>query len=123
MAKTTRTRKKVSTSPPATITVQSRVLRRVEGGEDEETVLVDEVEEIEVQVFHSEPAYIEASAGVTKSLRQFESLRVDVRMRLPCYVERADEAFDYAAGWVSDRLYDEVDNYFNGEGDDGETDT
>lgn len=121
MPKTTRKRTKASTSPPATMTVQSRIITKHEEGEEEE-VLVDEFEEVEVQVFHTEPAYIEASAGVTKSLRQFESLRVDVRMRLPCYAERADAAFDYAAEWVADRLYDEVDNYFNGEGDD-ETDT
>ena len=115
------TRKRTKTTPPATITVQSRVLRKGDGDEEEET-LVDEYEEVEVQVFHTEPAFIEASAGVTKSLRQFESLRVDVRMRLPCYTEKADEAFDYAAGWVADRLYDEVENYFKGEGDGGEED-
>lgn len=102
------------------MTVQSRILRKNDDETDEE-ILVDEYEEIEVQVFHTEPAFVEASAGVTKSLRQFESLRVDVRMRLPCYTERAGAAFDYAAGWVADRLYDEVDNYFNGEGDDAES--
>ncbi len=123
MPKTTRKRK-TATSPPAPITVQSRVLQKPPApGDETEEVLVDEYEEIEVQVFQTEPAFVEASAGVTKSLRQFESLRVDVRMRLPCYTEKASEAFEYAAEWVADRLYQEVDNYFNGEGDDAETDT
>jgi len=118
MPKTTRTRTKASTSPPATITVQSRILHKPPApGEETEEVLVDEYEEIEVQVFHTDPAYIEAKAGVTKALRQYESLRVDVKMLLPCYTERASEAFEYAAEWVADRLYQEVDNYFSGEGD------
>ena len=121
MPTSTRTRKKAAaTVPPATMTVQSRILTKDAESEEEE-VLVDEYEEVEVQVFHTEPAFVKASAGVTKSLRQFESLRVDVSMTLPCYTEKADEAFDYAAGWVSDRLYDEVDNYFKGEGDDDDS--
>jgi hypothetical protein len=100
--------------------VQSRILQKPPApAEESEEVLVDEYEEIEVQVFHTEPAYIEARAGVTKALRQYESLRVDVKMLLPCYAERADAAFDYAAEWVADRLYDEVDKYFNGEDEDG----
>jgi hypothetical protein len=122
MPKTTRKRAKPDTSPPATITVQSRILQKPPApGDESEEVLVDEYEEIDVQVFKTEPAYIEASAGVTKSLRQYESLRVDVKMLLPCYAERADEAFEYAAEWVADRLYQEVDNYFSGEGDDDDS--
>lgn len=122
-ARPTRTRKKKSTpktSPPGTITVSSRILRRNDGDAEEE-VLKDEFEELDVQAFKVEPAYVEASAGVTKSLRQFESLRVDVKMTLPCYTERVTETFAYAAEWVADRLYDEVDNYFKGEGDDADS--
>ena len=118
MATSTRTRKKaVKVDVPGTTHVQSRILTRHDG----EAVLKDvkdEFEELEVQVFETEPAYVEASAGVTKSLREYESLRVDVRMRIPCYTERVDKTFEYAAGWVADRLYEEVDNYFGEEGDD-----
>jgi hypothetical protein len=119
MPKTTRKRTK-TTVPPGTITVQSRILN-TQDGETEEEIIKDEFEEIEVQKFEVEPAYVEVKAGVTKALRQYESLRVDVKMSLPCYTEKADDTFAYASDWVADRLYDEVDNYFKGE-DDGEED-
>lgn len=123
MPKTTRTRarKTVDTSPPATITVQNRIVTKHDG-EESEVVLKDEYEELEVQRFEVEPAYVEVKAGVTKALRQYESLRIDVSMRLPCYTERVDATFEYASDWVSDRLYDEVDDYFKGEDGDGEED-
>lgn len=115
MPKTTRKRTK-TTVPPGTITVQSRIITR-DNGEESEEVLQDVFEEIEVQKFEVEPAYVEVKAGVTKALRQYESLRIDVKMTLPCYTEKADDTFAYASDWVADRLYDEVDNYFKGEDD------
>lgn len=118
----TRTRKKRATKKdvPGRIMVQTRILRRQDGEEDEE-VLVDEYEEIEIQVFETDPAFVGVKAGTTKSLRQFESLRVDVTAQLPCYVERMDETFAYAADWAADKLMEEVDKYFGVEGD-GEED-
>lgn len=123
MATPTRTRKKraVKADHPGRIMVQSRILRRQDGAEDEET-LVDEYEEIEVQKFQVEPAYIFVKAGTTKSLRQFESLRVDVSAQIPCYMEKMDETFSYGADWVADKLMDEVDKYFEGASDDGKAD-
>jgi len=123
MPTSTRTRKKktVDKNVPGTISVQSRILTTHDGEEVDKEVK-EEFEELDVQVFATDPAYVEASAGVTKSLRQYESLRVDVTMRLPCYTERVDETFAYVAGWVADRLYDEVDNYFGEEGDGTEED-
>ncbi len=116
MATPTRTRKKkaVKQDKPGTITVQTRVLVR-QDGEESEDVVTDEFAEIEVEKFEVEPAYVSIKAGVTKSLRQFESLRVDVSAQIPCYVERMDEAFAYGADWVADKLIEEVDNYFNAE--------
>lgn len=119
MATPTRTRKKkaVKADKPGTITVQSRILVR-QDGETEEEVITDEFEEIDVQKFDVEPAYVSVKAGVTKSLREYESLRVDVSAQIPCYREKMDETFTYGADWVADKLVEEVDNYFKGEGDD-----
>lgn len=124
MATPTRTRKKraVKQDKPGTITVQSRILVR-QDGEEEEEIVTDEFEEIEVQKFDVEPAYVSIKAGVTKSLRQYESLRVDVSAQLPCYREKMDETFAYGADWVADKLIEEVENYFNAEGEEnGEED-
>lgn len=118
MTKTTRKPRTKKTAPPGTITVSTRVIARSDG-EESEIIITDDYEEVEVQKFETDPAFVEAKAGVTKSLRQFESLRVDVRMCLPCYMEKADDTFDYAADWVANRLYEEIDKYFEG-ADDGE---
>lgn len=71
----------------------------------------EEVEEaqLEVRRFEVEPAYVTAEVGVTKNLGDFESLRVSVRISVPCYVEEIDDTFDVVSDRVSDFLYDEID--------------
>jgi hypothetical protein len=100
------------------MTVQSRKIVKTDG-EEIETVLTDEFEEVSVQKYETDVAYVTASAGVTKALRQYESLRVDARCSLPCYVEQMDDTYEFAAEWVANRLYEEVDKYFGEEGEDG----
>lgn len=110
---------------PGKITVLSRIIDNREldpdapGGRTT-VVLTDEMEEVEVQCFETEPARIKVSAGATKKLDQdYEFLRVDVGADIPCYVERMDQTFEYAAEWVADRLYEEIDSYMEGDETDG----
>ena len=96
-----RTRKKVEKVEGKS----TKAIRRKIYGEEEEE-LSDEV-----HVFETEPAYVRATAGVTKNLGDFESLRLDVSITLPCYAEDADKTYLAAADWVYDRLADEIEEY------------
>lgn len=70
---------------------------------------------IEVTQFVTEPAYVRVSAGVTKKLADYESLRVDVSMSVPCYVEEIDTVFPRVAARVSELLTEEVEAYLGDE--------
>jgi hypothetical protein len=74
---------------------------------------MDETEEVtkEVEVFETDPAYVMVKAGVTRSLAQYESLRVDVSVSMPCYKEMVQQTYDATAEMVADMLENEVDQY------------
>lgn len=57
-------------------------------------------QEIEVEPFEVEPAYVRINVGQTISTGNYESLRVDVAITLPCYAEEVAE--------VSERVSEEV---------------
>ena len=78
----------------------------------------EETTEVEVHEFVSDPAYVRASAGMTKSLGPYESLRVDVSITLPCYPAEVDDVYQQVADSVAEKLEKEVDTYLNGESDD-----
>lgn len=42
--------------------------------------------------------------GHTINLGNYESLRVDVDVHIPCYTNEIDEVFDYAKGWVEEKF-------------------
>lgn len=86
---------------------------------DGEVVDHEDAEEIEVQEFQTDPAYVTVKAGLTKQIRDYESLRVDVSLSVPCYLEDVPATFDAVAEIVAMRLQSEVDNYMGVEG--GET--
>lgn len=75
----------------------------------------DEVEQVtqEVEVFEVEPAYVSVKAGVTRSLAQYESLRVDVSIMMPCYKELIGETYESVADRVSEMLENEVSQYLS----------
>ncbi len=68
-------------------------------------------EVIDVRKFVTEPAYVRVSAGVTKNIGNYESLRVDVAITAPCYIEEVKEVEERIAVMVSDMLTKEVDEY------------
>lgn len=86
--------------------VHARICRP--GEPDEE---LEDSEEIEIQVFEVEPAYARVGAGVTKKIREFESLRVDVGANIPCYREQLAEQMEVVAEFIAERLDIEVDKY------------
>lgn len=114
-----RTRRKVKVdrqTAEGKIWVHARICRP--GEPDEE---LEESEEIEVQVFDVEPAYARVGAGVTKKIREYESLRVDVGASIPCYREQLAEQMEVTAEFVAERLDIECDKYL-GEPEEDEDD-
>lgn len=64
----------------------------------------DQTEEIiEIHKFATEPAQVNLGLGLTINLGNFEFVRADVSMTVPCYKEEADAAFEYARAWVEER--------------------
>lgn len=66
-------------------------------------------EEIEVSRFVTTPALVTAGAGATLNMGNYESLRIDVRVSLPCYVEEIDGMYLKARDWVDERLSKEIE--------------
>lgn len=67
--------------------------------------------DLEVRTFATEPAYVRVSSGMTQNMGNYESLRVDVAVTLPCYVEEIDDALVVAADKVSLFLEEEMGRY------------
>jgi len=42
--------------------------------------------------------------GYTKNLGNYESMRIDVSVFLPCYTTELDTVFDFAKEWVDDHM-------------------
>lgn len=76
--------------------------------EDKRTVL-------EVRKFETDPAFIRVNAGVTKNLGNYESLRVDVSITAPCYVEEMESVQKHIAELVATMLDEEVEQYLGKE--------
>lgn len=66
---------------------------------------------IEVRKFETEPAYVRVNAGVTRNLGNYESLRIDVSLSVPCYVEEIEKVQPRVASLVADMLAAEQDEY------------
>ena len=63
---------------------------------------------VEVSAFETAPATVSFGAGVTKNVGNYESLRVDVQLTLPCYVEEVEDAFKAARDWVDSTMDKEL---------------
>ena len=67
--------------------------------------------DLEVHRFETEPAYVRINHGMTKKIGEYESLRVDVSITVPCYVEEINEVAARIADEVSARLDEELNAY------------
>ena len=67
--------------------------------------------EFDAEVFQSDPAFIRVSHGVTKSIGDYESLRVDVAITMPCYREQVTEMAEEVGEAVAVMLETELDAY------------
>jgi hypothetical protein len=68
-------------------------------------------EKLSVRKFMVEPAYVRVNAGMTKNMGNYESLRLDVSISMPCYPEEVDKVFVVVADKVSVFLEEELKQY------------
>lgn len=54
------------------------------------------------------PAEIDYRQGITVNMGNFESVRVDVGVKYPCFAEEADEAFVFVKRFVESRISNEL---------------
>jgi len=98
------------TSPHPTVEVQgTRTTTARRGTRD---VVHDETEHTEVldsTRFRpgEEPAHVKFGAGLTINLQNYESLRLDVAVILPCLPSELHETFEAAVDFVSEKLTEE----------------
>lgn len=76
------------------------------------TVLKDDptatTEHIKVRVFATDTIRIGTKLGATINMDNYESMRIDVEVNMPCYIEEAKECFGQVARFAFRRLDEEV---------------
>lgn len=66
---------------------------------------------ISVRKFETDVAFVRVGAGVTKSTAPYESIRIDVAITVPCYVEEIEAVQRRTELLVSDMLEESIANY------------
>ena len=79
----------------------------VKTGKTEKNEVLEE--KMMVHEFASSPAEVGFSLGMTMNIGDFESVRLDISVKMPCYVEEVDDAYVYVQKWAEDRLKTERD--------------
>ena len=71
----------------------------------------EEVEnkELDIHRFHTEPASVYVKFGRTVNVGNFESVRLDVGVNLPCYKEEIEGAYQRATKFVVGKIQEEMD--------------
>lgn len=59
---------------------------------------------IAIRCFVTEPAEVTLEQGLTMNLGNFETAKITVGIRVPCYVEEVNDIYTLAQQWVSDRI-------------------
>lgn len=96
----------------STIDMQPSILRVRRQYKKRGDLVIDpeeEVEEIEVQDFHVDPAHAGLRVSHTLNLGNYWSLSVQVSLDVPCYREEYAEALEFVAKIVGERLTTEIE--------------
>lgn len=89
-------------------TIEVKVSRVFTYKGQEQGPVAEKNETIAVRNFFVPPAEVRYSNGATVNLGNFEGVRVDVGLRVPCYLEEVDDAFVWSREWVESKLKHEV---------------
>jgi hypothetical protein len=90
---------------PIVLTVTRQYMKFGEPDGDEEQLADDT---LVVEDFHVPPAEVDVNFKVTKNLGNYESVSVQVGLRVPCYREEAVEAFHHSREFVTKRVQEEI---------------
>lgn len=73
----------------------------------------EEKEELGTTVFPSgcEPAFVRVAMGQTYNLGNYESLRLDVSVTLPCLPSEVDKTYEEASDFCAEKLLAEQDQW------------
>ena len=74
-------------------------------------------EPIDVLSFEVEPAHVRAGASRCINLGNYETLRLEVSISMPCYVERIEQTYDTVSEMVADMLEQEELKWFPPKGE------
>lgn len=102
--------RRVRQRPPAEVAVHDSVLTvtgSLYGSE------LSDRKVISTHEFATNPAYVRVSSGITKNMGDYESLRVDVSLSVPCYVEEIDTVVPAVAEAVLEHLNATVDHFIS----------
>ena len=105
-------RLRVSPSRARAVTAKQEEVKRTTrssayGNEEEENEVLERVKFPE----GVEPAFVRVSVGSTYNLGNYESLRIDVSITLPCDPARVDQGYEDASAFVADKLAREESNW------------
>ena len=67
--------------------------------------------EIEVEEFISEPAYVRINVAQSKQPADYESVRVELSVTVPCYPQQIQNRMDHWKDYLGNVLADELDFY------------
>lgn len=59
---------------------------------------------LKVEKFVTEPASVGLDLGMTLNLGNYESARVSIALRVPCYKEEVNETFEATKKWLEERM-------------------
>lgn len=65
-------------------------------------------EKLGVHKFQTEPATVSLEYGLTLNMGNYESCRLTVGIRVPCYKEQVEDAYAAATGWVETKISEQV---------------
>lgn len=77
----------------------------------EETPVEQVQEETPFHVFKTTPAEVVLRKGITLNKGNFESVRVEVGVSMPCYSEQLEDTFVVANAWTDAKLEEFVKKY------------
>lgn len=96
--------------------VESKALVRRQYG-DKDAQIEEEDKVLEVHKFITEPAQVSFEVGVTMNMGNYESARVTVGLRVPCYKEEISDAYAYARSWAEKIISEEKEAIKEAKGD------
>lgn len=95
-------------------TVEKVRVEKQTAGSKDQPAIVDEQEtrSRDSKFIDADPHYVRISAGMTRNLGNYESLRVDVSISSPCTEAEIDAKVSELGDKVAEKLEEEIDKYF-----------